>query len=459
MIVFSATITLTGTITFLGNAVNKGTINGNAVFKDSSQNGSGDETEADEDDPPDGIINGNATFFDSALNMNRGDITGTGTFNDCADNGGTVENEINNRKTSCPPSPFRGPYQDYNPPLIANWTFRGSGSRRLVAAGSLNAPTILSTVYGRWQKCPETGSCREQPETYRAGNYAGFHYVLNPRVTRDFQDNITGVINIHDGYCPAENYAKPLNRTDFFDCNGCIVEANGNVLADPNNPNQECSGSYAPDQIQNLVALWEPEFRLVTGDTEGTVVLSWTPLADLNNVDEYVVERRNSSSNTDWTTIGTWTADQVHNSAMYSNGVPASLDGVATFQYRVTAVNQGISGEPSEPAEFNNGVVTISNVGGAVSQTDPAAVDLSWSTPESVFSVITGYQIYRSKDGAFPEFFVEKSVAEAHATSPPSVTITDANNLGPGAYTFRVKWILNNTPSVSSPPSNEIIFS
>lgn len=246
MIVFSATVT-TGTITFLSNSVNKGTINGNAIFKGTSQNGSGDETEAEEDDPPDGIINGNATFVDSALNMNRGDVTGTGTFNNCADNGGTVEDEIDNRASSCPPSPFRGPYQDYNPPLIASWSFRsradGKRWRRLVAGGSKNAPTILSTKYGRRQKIPANAGRAEEPETYRAGNYAGFHYVLDPRVLRDVNGDFVRFTNVYDGYCPPENYAQPLNRTDFFDCNGCIVEANGNVLADPDNPDQECSGA------------------------------------------------------------------------------------------------------------------------------------------------------------------------------------------------------------------------
>lgn len=461
MIIFEAEVTVSGTVTFLGNAVNKGVINGNAVFKGSSQNGTGDDVPADEEDapPPDGIVNGNATFEDSSANMVGGDVGGTGTFNDCADNGGTVDNEINNRKAGCPPNRFQGPYLDFNPPLVAGWVFRsgggGGGFRRISAIGSQNNTGLDDgsgqSRQGPWQKCPDNGSCRESPETYRAA--APFHYVLDARVVQDVNGTVLYANNVPDYYCLPENYTRPLNRGYWFDCEGCVVGPDGRIV---NGLSENCA-SEPPAQIQNLVAYWEPEFRLVTGETVGTIVLSWTPLADLNSVDEYVVERRKNDE--DWTTIDTWTADQVHNSAMYSNGVPAADDGVGVYEFRVTAVSQGVSGEPSAPAEFVVGISTVSNVSGAVSQTDPTAVDLSWSTPEDIFSSVTGYRIDRSKDGSFPAFFVEISAAEAHATSPPSVTIPNANNLGPGAYKFRVTWVANNNTGIPSSSSNEIIFS
>jgi hypothetical protein len=237
MIIFEAEITVSGTVTFLGDAVNKGVINGNAVFKDNSQNGTGDDIDAEENAPPDGVVNGNATFADNSVNMVGGDVTGTGTFNDCADNGGTVGDEINNRRADCPPSIFTGPYQDYDPPLIGEWTFRGGGgsggSRRIVALGSRNAPTILSTIKGRWQKCPGTPSCREQPETYRAGNFAGFHYVLDARVVKDINGTVLYANNTPDYYCLPENYERPLNKGHWFDCDGSVVGPDGEKVLDP----------------------------------------------------------------------------------------------------------------------------------------------------------------------------------------------------------------------------------
>lgn len=198
MIIFEANVNVAGTITFLGDAVNKGTINGNAIFKDNSVNSDTGNTDGDG-----GIVNGDLTV------------------KDCALNGGRVSGEeIYERKSDCPPDPYN-PYLDFNPPLICGWNFSGSTWRRISCLG-INNPQILSTVYGKWQKCPpDVNSCREQPQIYR--ERSRIHYVLDPRVIVDVNGNFVEAQNYPDGYVIPEGYEKPDHGGEwYFDFDGSI---------------------------------------------------------------------------------------------------------------------------------------------------------------------------------------------------------------------------------------------
>jgi hypothetical protein len=72
------TLTVTGTATFNGIALNFDTVTGNATFNDNSANS--------------GTVTGNATFNDGSIN--NGTVTGNATFNDGSINNGTVTGTI-----------------------------------------------------------------------------------------------------------------------------------------------------------------------------------------------------------------------------------------------------------------------------------------------------------------------------------------------------------------------------
>lgn len=202
MITFSGNITVSGTVTFLGDSVNAGTINGNAVFKGTSKNGT------DSENGTDGTVTGTATFNDNSLNTRSGQVNGSATFNKCAFNGGDVGGSTTtNRASGCPPNPY---YQDFNPPRICHFVTSGS-SRRLICTGSSQVPGTATIYGGDWQPCP-SGGCFTDTASYRP--FATVHYVLEA-----YNSNYES-----DGYCLPANYTVPdgSNSNGFFNCDRIV---------------------------------------------------------------------------------------------------------------------------------------------------------------------------------------------------------------------------------------------
>lgn len=151
MITVSATLTISGVITFLDNTKNDGDITGNAVFEGNAENGEN------------GIIDGDATF------------------NGCSKNKGSVLGDIiDNRPLSCVD---QTDFYEFDPPLLGSWITNGR-RRRLVIVGSRNTDALRErfgssqTIFGGpWQPCPPNESCFAYPALYRP--FASVSFVMD----------------------------------------------------------------------------------------------------------------------------------------------------------------------------------------------------------------------------------------------------------------------------------------
>jgi hypothetical protein len=132
MIVFTGNIAVSGIVTFLGDAVNNGTINGSATFKGTSKN--------------------------------TGEITGSGNFLDNSINAGEVGGNI-----------------VYDPPILARWILLAFASgdpwtaRKLGTYRQYGGEIIQDHPT---QPCPyPNNGCYTYPNTYRS--LVNFNYVLD----------------------------------------------------------------------------------------------------------------------------------------------------------------------------------------------------------------------------------------------------------------------------------------
>lgn len=385
---FAASITAPN-VTFLGSAVNNGTINGTVTFKGTSQNN--------------GTVNGSANFLEQSWN-----------------NGGTVSGGI-----------------IYDPPLLASWikmafapgdpwNFRKIQTYR-VYGGETNQNHPM-------QGCPSINDgCYADPDTYRP--LVNFNYVLDYANHPEYcaepgnacagivdtpPDPPTGVTGTPRDAAVKLSWSAPANNggksiTDYIvqlSTNGNtwtnVVDAVSNsagitVMGLTNGVaylfrvaavNEIGTGKYS-DASAQIVPLGVPgPPTLVKGDaTNAQVSLTWSaPLATGGTpITDYVVQFRQSGKV--WKTF----ADGA------SNATTATVTGLTNgkkYFFRVAAVNEIGTGQYSEQSAELIPLTVPDAPTGVTGTAGDEEVKLKWSTPAGNGGApLLTYFIERSTNG------------------------------------------------------------
>ena len=190
-----------------------------------------------------------------------------------------------------------------------------------------------------------------------------------------------------------------------------------------------------------------PTGLMVSASSASQINLIWTAPSDSGTspITAYKIERSSDSGST-WSTIQSNTAST---STTYSD---TGLAHSTTYTYRVSAINQVGTGQPSVTASATTFNVVPSPPIGLTAATQLLKINLSWNAPsDNGGTQITGYMVERSTDNGNTWSTIVSN------TGSTGTTYSDKNVLPLTTYTYRVSAINNmGTGSPSNTASASI---
>ncbi len=168
-----------------------------------------------------------------------------------------------------------------------------------------------------------------------------------------------------------------------------VSATNAAGTGEPSEPDNATTDGTAPGPPTNLVA---------TADGDSAIDLSWSPPGQTGSsaITGYRIEASPDGSN--------WSDLEANTGSTATTYKHTGLSPHTTLHYRVSAINNTLTGPPSDTASARTTVVSgapIAPTSLIATADGTSAIDLSWTAPSDTgSSAITGYRIEMSPDGS-----------------------------------------------------------